>query len=118
MASRAARVLTAWLATAAMLFALAGPVISGHAAIDTECAPALSTTHDHAAHRLGADGDKAPDHCGACHLTRTARDAGRAAATTVADTLVAASVPAPHEPVRRLARRTGVTRGPPALFLS
>ncbi len=118
MASRAARVLTAWLAAAAMLFALAGPVVSGHAAVDTECAPALATSHDHAAHRLGADGDTAPDHCGACHLTRTARDAGRAAAATVADAIVTAGVPVPHEPVRRLARLTDFTRGPPALSLS
>lgn len=114
MASRAARVLTAWLATAAMLFALAGPVVSGHAAIDTECAPALSTSHDHAAHRLGADGDEAPDHCGACHLSRTARDAGRSTAVVAAGRVAAsARIPA-AEPVRRLARRTGVTRGPPS----
>ena len=68
------RLLAAWLATAAMLFAAAGSLASGHAAIDRECAPALADAHDHAAHRITASTDEAPEHCGACHLTRTVRD--------------------------------------------
>jgi hypothetical protein len=70
---RLRRLAAAWLATAAMLFASAGSLF-GHAAVDRECAPALAAAHDHNAHRITSPVDEAPEHCGACHLTRTVRE--------------------------------------------
>lgn len=114
MRSRAPRALMAWLAAAAMLFAAAGPIVSGHAAVDAECAPALSPAHDHTAHRLSAAPEAGPDHCGACHLTRTIRELSPSPRISASGaTRTDAAEPASSGALR-FDLRTDFTRGPPS----
>jgi hypothetical protein len=103
----------AWLATAAMLFVAAGPVAAGHAAIDRACVPSLLQAHDHAAHRIGTEPEHGPDHCAACHLTRTA-GVSAAPRHTLTSAIQPQSAPRlVHEPVAGTERHTDFTRGPP-----
>ena len=99
-----------------MLFATAGPLLSGHAAVDSECAAPI-VEHDHAAHRLGQVPAPEADHCAACHLTRTVR-AGVPAHGAVHGTSLRQP---PAEPsgaaVRRVDLCADVTRGPPVFLI-
>lgn len=95
-----------------MLFASAGPLVSGHLAADAECAPAV-VEHDHDAHRVGSTPDHAPDHCAACHLTRTARDTSRAPALALGVLVPELTVEPAHAAPFRVALHTDFTRGPP-----
>ncbi|HUF24672.1 MAG TPA: hypothetical protein VMN81_11125 [Vicinamibacterales bacterium] len=109
---RVPRAALAWLVSAAMLFASAGPLVSGHLAVDQECAPAV-VEHDHDAHRLGKAPADAPDHCAACHLTRTARDTSRAPALALGILLPELTAEPAQAAPRRVDLRADVTRGPP-----
>lgn len=96
-----------------MLFACAGPLVSAHAPVDTECAVAIASEHDHAAHRLSATPDAPPDHCAACHLTRTARDTGASTVTVKAAAGASTASDVAHDAALRVDLRTDFTRGPP-----
>lgn len=114
-AGRFRRVLLAWLALAGMAVMSAGPLAAGHPVVDTDCAPAVTVEHDHAAHRIGAAPGPDADHCVACHLTRQARWASTPAVTLApasASRLIMAGCD--HAP-RRSDRRPDPTRGPPSL---
>jgi hypothetical protein len=110
------KALLAWVGTAAVLFASAGPLVAGHLAIDKDCtpaSPALNEAHDHAAHRLSQSPEPVADHCAACHLTRSVRHAAYAQAFF---TVVLTQSPAAQcDAVRpyRADLRTDFTRGPP-----
>src|SRR5688500_19530737 len=105
--------LLAWVGTAAVLFASAGPLVAGHLAIDKDCAPAPIEAHDHAAHRLSQSTEPVADHCAACHLTRSVRHAAYAHAFLTV--VLTRSAAAPGDAVRpyRADLRTDFTRGPP-----
>ncbi len=104
----------AWVALAGMVFMSAGPVALGHPAFDTDCAPALTAEHDHAAHRIGQAPQPEPEHCIACHLTRSARGATPSTAGSIAaageSDAVESGAHAPH----RFVARTDAPRGPPS----
>jgi hypothetical protein len=108
------RVLPAWAALAAMLFASAAPVLAGHAAVDRDCAPA-ATAHDHAAHRLSQLPEPGADHCAACHLTRSVRGASFAQNLHAFIPLASFTLQPDSAAPRRGDLRTHATRGPPNL---
>ncbi len=103
----------AWMAAAAMLFASAGPIVSSHAAVDADCAPVIAQRHDHTAHQIRATPEEAPDHCAACHLTRTVRGASGAQRFAWAGVFRQAAPALEQDAILRVTRRTDFTRGPP-----
>lgn len=106
--------LPAWLALAAMVVLSAGPFAAGHPIIDTDCVPAVTVEHDHAAHRLSAAPDTDADHCVACHLTRTARwESMPSAALAPIMASRRVHIGGDHAPGRP-DRRPDPTRGPPS----
>jgi len=106
------RSLPAWVAATAMLFASAGPLLSGHEAVDSECAAPI-VEHDHAAHRLGQVPAPEADHCAACHLTRTVRAGAPAHGVRQSDSLPESAASTTHLAPHRVDLRTDFTRGPP-----
>jgi hypothetical protein len=98
-----------------MLFASAGPLLSGHEAVDSACSAPI-VEHDHAAHRLGQVPAPEAGHCAACHLTRTVRAGVPAHGFRQSDSLPeSAAEPARLAP-HRVDLRTDFSRGPPSLL--
>jgi len=116
-AGRVRRALLICLASAAVLFASAAPLIAGHLSTDRECAPAVATPHDHGAHAVGTAPDAGPDHCAACHLTRTARNVSYAQSLIDAGLVPERAVEPAHTAAARIYLRTDFTRGPPSFLI-
>ena len=96
-----------------MLFASAGSPVSGHDAIDIACAAALLEPHDHSAHRIGTEPGQGPEHCDACHFTRTVR--GTFQAHQLRDVFLPQQAAVVLTPASRsrIDPGTDFTRGPP-----
>lgn len=96
-----------------MLFASAAPLLAGHQAIDRDCAPVLTETHDHAAHRLTPASAREADHCGVCHLARSARAAALPRTVLPTEPARDAIVANAADARTRSPLQTDFTRGPP-----
>lgn len=105
--------LLAWVASASVLIASTAPLAAGHLSADRACAPALLEAHDHAAHRIGGAPAASADHCGVCHLTRTARDVSFAHSHADAGLVPEAASEPPVRAASRVDLHTDYTRGPP-----
>ncbi|MEX2273783.1 MAG: hypothetical protein WD690_20125 [Vicinamibacterales bacterium] len=109
------RAVPAWLAAAAMFFASAAPLAAGHLAVDSDCVPAIAASHDHGAHRLSRQDEPLPDHCAACHLTRSVRGASFAQILLAAGHHHTAIVQPDGSAAQRADVGADLTRGPPSL---
>ena len=106
--------LLVWLASAAVLFVSAVPLVAGHASTDRECAPAVSNPHDAAAHSLRQARSGGPEHCAACHITRTASRVSYAQSLIDAGLVPERAAEPAADAVARADIRTDFTRGPPS----
>lgn len=97
-----------------MVLMSAGPVAFGHPTLDTDCVPAVASGHDHAAHRIGQAPQPEPDHCVACHLTRSARGAAPSTAGSIPVASESASAETGALVPHRFVARTDAPRGPPS----